>query len=120
MGNAERFVAVNLPGFIWHVTEKQYICSIQREGVLPKFITGENTEPRVYVCLDLFSARRLIEERQKVTDKDYVTLKIDTSKLDHKFFKDFATHPDVAGAWTLKTIPSQALVSCIERGKKVL
>jgi len=95
---------VIVPSEIFHVTEPDRLDSIKKQGILPRVERGTNTEPRVYVCLDQRSATKLIEEREKVTDRSYVILKISTSNLNACFFKDFDTHPDIKGAWTVSNI----------------
>ena len=127
---------INVPNFLYHVTNKHNVDSILTNGLVPKFKDkDDNHIERIYLTpfyyADQFEDlanqlraaeiqdfvqryRSKVKEKLKFKDFEYTVLRIDTNKITYpiKFYRD----PQLPGAvWTFDNIPPQAISVFIEQ-----
>ena len=127
---------INVPNFLYHVTNKHNVDSILTNGLVPKSKDkDDNHIERIYLTpfyyADQFEDlanqlraaeiqdfvqryRSKVNEKLKFKDFEYNVLRIDTNKITYpiKFYRD----PQLPGAvWTFDNIPPQAISVFIEQ-----
>jgi hypothetical protein len=102
---------VNVPQFIYHITDSRHLAKIAKTGLKPKALNKISThESRIYFSTNKRASDLLWKElKDYIKDGVGVLLTVDTTNLKATFYND--PNFEEAGVYTYSNIPPQHIIS---------